>query len=256
VREDEFLVKPVLSEQHDSAASVTSVVLFQDCPRRYYIARYLGWDDRARPRPAELGEGPGESALAGSPGAAEFGRQVHALLAGEPAPEACSEARDLAARFHASELGARAARAGRIEREAGFIMDLDGLILNGQIDVWFEEGGELVLADYKTDDVPAAAAPLRAESYALQLRLYALAIERLAGRLPDSARLCFLRPNVAVRVDLGAPQLESARETVHAFQRAQDEMRFPLNVGEHCSRCPFYAGLCPAGSDVTGRRQS
>ena len=31
------------SGQYDSNATVTSVAMFADCPRRYYLERYLGW---------------------------------------------------------------------------------------------------------------------------------------------------------------------------------------------------------------------
>jgi RecB family exonuclease len=236
---------------------VTSVALFETCPRRYYLARYLSAVQAISPaksasETARLSTPPVGQALSLArvepPDAAEIGLQVHSLLAGEPCEEAGPEARELEARFWDSDLGARAARAERIEREFDFLMDLDDVVLQGQIDLWFEEGGQLVLVDCKTDDIAADAAAERAEAYGIQLRLYALALERVAGRPPDAAWLSFLRPNVAVRVSLDPPHMQAARATLRALRDAQNTMRFPLRTGEQCLGCPFYRGLCPAGS--------
>ena len=38
-----------------------------------------------------------------------------------------------------------AAAATTIEREFDFLMEVENVVLRGQIDLWFEEGGELVL---------------------------------------------------------------------------------------------------------------
>jgi CRISPR/Cas system-associated exonuclease Cas4 (RecB family) len=81
----------------------------------------------------------------------------------------------------------------------------------------------------------------------LQLRLYALAIERFAGRAPDRAWLHFLRPNTLVEVDLEPSLLERPEQVVRDFVDAQSKMEFPLNEGERCRRCPFFRDLCPAG---------
>jgi RecB family exonuclease len=133
------------------------------------------------------------------------------------------------------------ARADRVEREFDFLLALEDIVLRGQIDVWFEEGGELVLLDYKTDRDEAGV-----HEYSLQLRLYALALERYAGRLPDKAALCFLRTDRVVEVSLRDADLEHARKVVRRLASAQDALNFPLKVGEQCRRCWFYGGACPA----------
>jgi len=116
-------------------------------------------------------------------------------------------------------------------------------VLRGQIDLWFEESGELVIVDYKTDDIRTEEASSRALSYRLQLQLYALAVEKLMGRPVDRALVYFLRSNVPVEVDLDG---EGARKAVRELRQAQDRLDFPLHEGEHCRRCPFYHGMCPA----------
>ena len=124
---------------------------------------------------------------------------------------------------------------------------MESLVLRGQIDLWFEDRAGTVLVDYKTDRVDAAGAPARAEKYGQQLRLYALALERLDGRAPREAYIYFLRPNVAVPVDLRPSLFNAPEPLVRAFREAQEHSHFPLNEGEHCRFCPHFRGLCPAG---------
>ncbi len=236
----ELLLDPAaVTGQHDSAAAVTDVTQFAACPRKYYLGRYLG----LTPSPTGLGTG----ALAGlrpAPRAIELGLEAHKALAGQPteAREALSrDALELVRRFEESQLGQRAARARRVEREFDFLLAVEDVVLRGQIDLWFEEGGELTLVDYKTDRDEGGAA-----EYALQLRLYALALERYAGRLPDRAALCFLRSGRVTEVSLSGADLEDARAAVRALAAAQNSLEFPMEIGEQCRRCSFYEGLCPA----------
>ena len=119
-------------------------------------------------------------------------------------------------------------------------------MIRGQVDLWFEEGGELVVVDYKTNLVTAAEARQAARQYALQLRLYAMAVERIAGRAPDRAYVHFLRPDRAIEVDLRPTLLDSPEQVVREFLEAQSSLEFPLNEGAQCRRCEFLGGLCPA----------
>ncbi len=111
---------PEVSGQYDSTASVTSIALFADCPRRYYLARYLGWNAE-RSRAAPDGDEQEEGADRESADPTEFGRQVHALLAGGSREGAGVDALALVDRFDSSELGRRLQRAMReSEREFAF----------------------------------------------------------------------------------------------------------------------------------------
>ncbi|HEY2014330.1 MAG TPA: PD-(D/E)XK nuclease family protein, partial [Bryobacteraceae bacterium] len=224
--------------------------LFASCPRKYYLSRYLGFVASPRkPEDAEL--------ISGEPAdlsASEFGTQVHKLLAGIEVLIPDPEAVRLAGVFRQSALGRRVAKASRVEREFDFLMAVEDLVVRGQVDLWFEEGGELAIVDYKTDSVTAVEAHQRAADYALQLRLYALAVERVAGRAPDRAWLHFLRPNTAVEVDLTPSLLESPEQIVRDLQDAQESQRFPLRESERCRRCQFFQGLCPSGYVSAMRR--
>lgn len=212
----------VAGGQHDAAVAATAVALFAVCPRRYYLAHYLGLDGGP--------DGSGTSS-------AEFGRDVHRALAGEQV--ASAEAAAVAARFNASPLGQRAARARRAEREFDFVFEAEGVILRGQIDLWFDDG-ELVLVDYKTGRQDPA--------HAVQLRLYALALERYAGRRPGRAFLYFCQEDRAEEISLSSQNLTAAQAAVRALSLAQDKLRFETKEGEWCFACRFRGGLCPVGT--------
>jgi ATP-dependent exoDNAse (exonuclease V) beta subunit len=235
----ELLSPPEVTEQQNSNATVTDLVAFANCPRQYYLGHYLGLE--GRPRKLEQVE------EVGGLSASELGTQVHALLAGKPLAEPDEEAQRLERVFRQSPLARRVERATRVEREFDFLMAVEDLVIHGQVDLWFEEGGELVIVDYKTDSVTATEAHRRARDHALQLRLYALAVERFAGRAPDRAWLYFLRPNTVVEVDMTPSLLERPEQIVRDFEEAQSKLEFPLNEGDRCRRCQFFRDLCPAG---------
>ena len=226
----EVVNAPALSGQYDSAVSATSVAMFQACPRRYYLSRYLGLEAQ----PQEQGTG-----------AIDLGLEVHRGLAGEIGGSA--EAAELIARFRESDLGKRAESAQRIEREFDFMIEIEDVIVRGQIDLWFEEGGELILVDYKTDRDESSGS-----SYALQLQLYALALARYAGRRPDRAVLYYLRSNRAIDISLRDEDLTAARDAIRQLRDAQDRIEFPVKIGEQCGKCPFWRGICPAGRTAGG----
>jgi RecB family exonuclease len=235
-RPHEWIARPLISDQQETNATVTAIAAFAKCPREYYLGHYLGFEGRMRSLEAS-----------DDLPAAEFGTMVHALLAGTAVPNADPKALVLVEVAHQSSLGRRLARATRVQREFDFLMSVEGLVLHGQIDLWFKEGGELVIVDYKTDSVTGVEAHQRALDYTVQLRLYALAIERITGRHPDRAWLHFLRPNTAIEVDLTPSLLDAPEQMVRDFQQAQDRLDFPLREGDHCRRCPFFRDLCPAG---------
>jgi ATP-dependent exoDNAse (exonuclease V) beta subunit len=230
----EYLDAPAVSGQQDGNATVTALTAFANCPRAYYLGHYLGL------------KAEGKAASSGGISAADIGTQAHDLLAGEAVADADPEAIRLAEVFRQSPLGRRAAQARRVEREFDFVVAVEDLVIRGKVDLWFEEGGEVTLVDYKTDDVTRAQAHERAQDYALQLWIYALAVERASGHPPRHAWLHFLRPNTAVEVDLGPSLLDSPDQTVREFEEAQAALRFPLKEGPRCRRCPFVRDLCPA----------
>ena len=230
-------------ESADTSASVTSIALHAQCPRKYYLSRYLGFE--SAPGPVAFTPQDAPAPEQDEMDASELGRQVHKILAGSLVPEdAGPEAMRLARSFQQSELGQRA-KANAV-REQSLLFAVDDHLLQGQIDLWFDDGAERVLIDYKTDHVTAEEAEGRAQDYALQIRLYAQALQQAGGKRPDRGVLYFLRPNAAVDVDVSPVALDEARQTVRDFFAAQSQQSFPLHVGKHCFRCAHYGNLCPA----------
>ncbi len=238
----ELVSPPEVTGQQDSNATVTALAAFANCPRQYYLGHYLGFEGRPR-KLAEAEEVGGLSA-------GELGTQVHALLAGSPVPEPDEEALRLAEVFRQSPLGRRLARASRVEREFDFLMAVEDLVIRGQVDLWFEEGGRAGDRGLQDRCRHRRGSARRAQDYALQLRLYALAVERFAGRAPDRAWLHFLRPNTVVEVDLTPSLLEPPEQIVRDFEEAQSKLEFPLNEGETLPPVPVLAGFVPGGAGV------
>lgn len=89
--------------------------------------------------------------------------------------------------FVQSDIGKRAASAvnsGRARREQPFVFEYEGQLIQGIIDMYFEEYGELVLIDYKTDRVDKSTAGEQelVKRYAIQLDYYAKALAQLTGK--------------------------------------------------------------------------
>lgn len=136
----------------------------------------------------EYGAADGEDKLAGAVGYfRETGRLTEEMAA-------CIRSRDIL-RFLTCRSGRRmsvAARAGRLYREQPFVMAVDAreiypedrsgekILVQGIIDVYFEEADGLTVLDYKTDRVKTA--DELKEKYHAQLDYYAEALEKLTGK--------------------------------------------------------------------------
>ena len=114
-------------------------------------------------------------------------------------------------KFFSSDLGKRLIRAKRIERELPFSMLFEGkrvydtledgenLFLQGIIDTAFEENGEWVLVDYKTDRVTSGEDLIK--RYKIQMDLYKEALQRLTGMPVKACYIYSFRLHDAIIVD-------------------------------------------------------
>ena len=89
--------------------------------------------------------------------------------------------------FVQSDIGRRVANAmnnGSVRREQPFVFEYEGQLIQGIIDLYFEEDGELVIVDYKTDRVMKGEAGEKelVKRYAIQLDYYAKALTQLTGK--------------------------------------------------------------------------
>ena len=114
-------------------------------------------------------------------------------------------------KFFSSDLGQRLINAKRIERELPFSMLFDGkrvydtledgenLFLQGIIDTAFEEDGEWVLVDYKTDRVKSGEDLIK--RYKIQMDLYKEALQRLTGMPVKASYIYSFRLHDAIIID-------------------------------------------------------
>lgn len=118
------------------------------------------------------------------------------------------------ARFFAGQLGQRVLKADRVYRELPFnlrrparlvLSDCedceDNLLVQGVVDLCFVENDELVLLDYKTDQVytPEELAQA-AERYRIQIELYRIALESLLMLKVKESYLYFFTPGRSLQV--------------------------------------------------------
>ena len=233
-----------LSAQADYSAAVTSVSEFARCPHRYFLSRYLGLERSAPPtRRTDRPSSHGRHRRART-SATDLGEQVHRHLAGQ-LDDAKPVVRRLAKRFRDHELGHRVERAERVDREMGFVFTVGEFLLNGTIDLLFEEGGERILLDYKTDQVRDGQLARSAQRYANQIQLYAAGLAK-SGHPADRAILFYLRPGAPVDVDISRSALQSSSDLVAEFFAAQRSQEYPMHTGQHCYVCPHFRGDCPA----------
>ena len=114
-------------------------------------------------------------------------------------------------KFFSSDLGKRLVNAKRIERELPFSMLFEGkrvydtledgenLFLQGIIDTAFEEDGEWVLVDYKTDRVKSGEDLIK--RYKIQMDLYKEALQRLTGMPVKASYIYSFRLHDAIIID-------------------------------------------------------
>ena len=113
--------------------------------------------------------------------------------------------------FLRSDLAARIRKSEQVEREYRFsllrpVRDFssldadDSVLLQGVVDCFFEEDGELVVVDFKTDHVSRAQLDERAEHYRPQLEAYSMALTRVMGKKVKEKVLYFFSAGEEVRL--------------------------------------------------------
>ncbi len=117
-------------------------------------------------------------------------------------------------RFLESDLGVRMRRAEVLRREWMFTLKMstqealgvesgESVLMMGSVDCCFEEDGQWVLLDYKTDRTSDEAALIA--RYTPQLTLYARALERITGKRVKEVWLCLLSSDRQIAIDVSRP---------------------------------------------------
>ncbi len=163
-----------------------------------------------------------------------FGRAVHAVLERAPlglplgsdhvafawraADAEGVDGAEVAATVASALLSDAAVSAGAAQRswrEAFVAAEVEGVVVEGFVDLLWEDEAGLHVADWKTDRVPSAAdRRARAGRYALQLATYAVALEHVTGRPVVELVLVFCGPDEATQEVVAGAALDEARAAV------------------------------------------
>ncbi|MBI3091967.1 MAG: UvrD-helicase domain-containing protein [Candidatus Tectomicrobia bacterium] len=267
-------VAPVEAAGAAPCFSVTQLHTYRQCPKRYFY-RYVEEAPEAwgKQQPGAAFDLDKEVELPGR----EVGQLAHHVLEhwrGDLSETALSHLLDqaldgtpllgsrraalrqeieaLARRFAGSELAQRLRAPYHVRSEVPFLLNLGGAWLQGKIDKLFWQDGQAgTIIDFKTDHVDQQTLPLRVAHHTLQVRLYALALRRLVGRVASPALLHFLRTSHTVAVSVEEKELEAVEaETKELLQRLQAADFSPHP--EHCPSCPYQL-ICSTGRERIGR---
>ena len=167
-------------------------------------------------------------------GGTSVGRAVHSVLqtidlstgegieatsqaqaAAEGIPQRWAEVARLARVAVDSEVVRRAVAASRLWREVPVAAPMSNGVLQGFIDLLFEEDGNLVVVDYKTDAVDSDHVEDAAARYGPQGGAYALAVQRATGKSVTEVVFLFLHANRSAALP-DVPGLVAAAERAAA----------------------------------------
>jgi ATP-dependent helicase/nuclease subunit A len=111
-----------------------------------------------------------------------------------------SELQDIFRAFFRSKAYADLTQSSILGREVPLLMPWDGQVMEGVIDVIYEQNGLLYLADYKTDKIEKKNLTTAAARYQRQAEIYSLAASRSLGREAAGFKIIFLRLGEAVEI--------------------------------------------------------
>jgi ATP-dependent helicase/nuclease subunit A len=256
------IVAPLAPVAPRRPLSYSALQEYRRCGYRFYMERVLGLAATAN------GAGP-----AGDAGA-RFGSAVHSLLEWSAGRRWIEPPREVLARMLAAEglegegppaqraremvrgwidspLRAELdARGTRVRAEVPLLLELGGSVLRGKIDVLGEpSGGPPTVIDFKTDRLDGDPAD-RADHYAVQRDLYAVATAAATGAETVRVAYVFLeRPAEPVIRELGPGEIEAARANLESTLAGLSAGSFEVTAEPDwplCHDCPARARLCPS----------
>ncbi|NOY84627.1 MAG: UvrD-helicase domain-containing protein [Nitrospirae bacterium] len=127
------------------------------------------------------------------------------LLNKDMSPEALFEEMDAIFKvFFFSPAYAALSQVKIVDREVPFFMPWQGQVMQGEIDLIYEEAGKLYIADYKTDRIKKTEIQEAAKQYHHQCQIYPEAVRRALQREVAGMKLIFLRLGLSYSVSMGA----------------------------------------------------
>jgi ATP-dependent helicase/nuclease subunit A len=131
------------------------------------------------------------------PDVPDLDKLAQAICAEAAIPEATDLVIDMARRCLDSDIVQRAIATGDIHREVPFVVEHNGQVLIGRLDLVFRDGDRAVVVDYKTDLVQSGAEPAAAEGHRGQADVYGRAVSQALGT-ENSVVLLFVRTGTTV----------------------------------------------------------
>jgi ATP-dependent exoDNAse (exonuclease V) beta subunit len=249
---------------HVSRLSFSAISLFERCSYRYYAERVAGM----RPTPWASGDG--------DPGlhATEIGDAVHRLLerVDLASPALPPDARELVHGWYPavaeeelervealvraycdSELARRLAALANVEVERPFAFLLEGVLLNGRLDVLWRDGERALVLDYKTNALGGREpAEIVEHEYRGQRAVYALACLRAGAREVEVVYQFLEAPGEPVSATFAADdEALLAEELGEVIGRIRDGDFRPTPSDFACAGCPALDRVC-AGPRLGG----
>lgn len=148
--------------------------------------------------------------------------------------------------------------AATVRTEVPILLDLDGSLLRGSIDLLAEFESPLVV-DYKTDRLADKSPAEHAGDYEVQRAIYALAVAESHRATAVEVAYVFLeRPDDPQIFRLGPPELTAARKRLAAVVGRIGSGEFPVAPVARrdwglCNGCPALRGLCSGPAESTVR---
>ena len=270
----ELTVVPDPPLHHVTRLSYSALSLFERCSYRYYAERVVGMS----PVPWGLEEAESDGGAARRLHPTEIGDAVHRLLElvdlARPAPpdgleelvggwypdasetELAQVARSVRA-YCDSTLARRIAGLEGVRVERPFVFQVDGVLLNGRLDVLWRDGPRALVLDYKTNALEGRTpAEIVEAEYHAQRTVYALACLRGGAEEVEVAYQFLEAPEEVVSATFGLSDVGALeRELGAAIARIREGDFRPTPSPWACSGCPALDRVCagPRLVDPDGR---
>jgi len=132
------------------------------------------------------------------PDAPDLDELTHAICAEAAIPDATDLVIEMARRCLDSDIVQRAIATRDVHREVPFVVEENGNVLIGRLDLVFRDGDRAVVVDYKTDSVQAGDEPDAADAHRGQADVYERAVSQTL-RAESTVILVFARTGTVLQ---------------------------------------------------------
>ena len=242
--------KPTSTVVLPSALSVSALVDYVGCPKRFYWTSIRPLPRKPNPK-ARLGSEVHKWIEQQSRGQTTLIDLDEVATLPDVAPGESFGTPDVEQQLKDAFLGSRFAETAPLFTERPFMLMVEELIVRGRIDAIFgEQDGPWEVVDYKTGRVPDKGA----DRLGLQLDLYALACMDVWGKSPEELTLSFYYLAADQITQRHVDDADTIRGRVAGMLRDIAAARFEPDPSDHCRWCDFLS-FCDAGQESQKARK-